>query len=103
MRLRTCATILTVTAALAAVTPAEAVTPSQGAAVAAARQEAKVLARQTHATSYGVLGCRRSNATRYVCQVVNRFRSGARTCTATVLVRFVAGRPRTSYSNYVCS
>jgi hypothetical protein len=102
VRLRACTLFLAVAVALTAVAPAQAGAPSQRAAVAAARDAAKKLARQTHASGYRVIGCRRSTPTRYVCQVENSFRSGVRSCTATVVVRFVAGRPRTSASNYVC-
>jgi hypothetical protein len=102
VRRRISVLILCATTALAVVAPARAVAPSQRAAVAAARQEAKRLARETHASGSRVLGCRRSNAARYVCQVQNSFAKGARRCTATVVVRFVGGRPRTSASNYVC-
>src|SRR3954468_21566390 len=96
------ATVLAVVAALAPVAPAVAVTPSKTAAVAAAKAKAATLARQTHASSYRVLGCRKSTSVRYQCQIENRFKSGARRCTADVIVTFKAGRTRTSYSHYTC-
>ena len=76
--------------------------PSLAAAKAAAAAQARSLARQTHASSSRVIACHRSTSVRYLCQVENRFSSGAKRCTADVLVRFVKGRARTSYSNYVC-
>jgi hypothetical protein len=79
-----------------------AVQPSLRAAKAAASVKAKQLARQTHASSSRVIRCSRSTPERYVCQIENGFRSGARKCTANVVVKFSAGRVRTSYSNYVC-
>jgi hypothetical protein len=89
-------------AVVGSTTSALAVTPSLKAAKTAAAAKARQLAHETHASSSRVLNCKRSNPTRYVCQIENRFSSGAQRCTAQVVVRFVSGRARTSYSNYVC-
>jgi hypothetical protein len=75
---------------------------SKAAAIAAARAEARTLARQTHASSYKVVSCRKSTATRWLCEVETDFKSGARRCTAMVTVTFKSGRARTSYSKYSC-
>ena len=75
---------------------------SKPAAVAAAKAQVRKLASQTHASSSRVNGCKKSTAVRYVCQVETDFRTGARRCTADVVVSFKSGRARTSYSNYVC-
>jgi hypothetical protein len=101
-RLRWFAALLALALTFAAVAPAYATKPSKSAAVAAARKVAASLARQTHASSYRVVGCRKSSSIHYVCQVENSFKSGAKRCTADVVVNFKGGRTRTSYSNYVC-
>jgi uncharacterized heparinase superfamily protein len=89
-------------ALLLPVTSAGAVTPSTKAAKAAALAQAKKLARETHASSYRVVSCKRSTPVRYVCQIENRFKDGAKRCTASVVVNFVAQKARTTYSNYLC-
>jgi hypothetical protein len=94
--------VLAVAAAVAPVTPALAVTPSKAAAVKAAKARAASLAKQTHASGYRVVGCRKSTSVRYYCQVENSFNTGAKRCTADVVVSFKGGRTRTTYSNYVC-
>jgi hypothetical protein len=93
---------VTASALLLSVSPAGAVTPSTKTAKAAALAQAKTLARQTHASSYRVVSCKRSTPVRYVCQIENRFKNGATRCTASVVVNFVAHKARTTYSNYVC-
>jgi hypothetical protein len=94
--------LVAASALLLPVSPAGAVTPSTRAAKAAALAQAKKLAGQTHASSYRVVSCKRSTPVRYVCQVENRFSSGAKRCTASVVVTFVARKARTTYSSYVC-
>jgi hypothetical protein len=101
-RLRHLAVVMAVATTFAAVGPAYAAKPSKAAAVAAARQLAAKLARQTHASGYRVVTCRKSSSIRYACQIENTYKTGARSCTADVVVSFKGGRTRTSYSNYVC-
>lgn len=101
-RLRHLAAVIAVAMTFAAVGPAYAAKPSKAAAVAAARQLAAKLARQTSASGYRVVACRKSSSIRYVCQIENTYKSGAKSCTADVVVSFKSGRTRTSYSNYVC-
>jgi hypothetical protein len=100
--LRSLGALLAASALLVPVSPAGAVTPSTRAAKAAALAQAKKLARETHASSYRVVSCKRSTPVRYVCQIENRFKNGARRCTASVVVTFVARQARTTFSNYVC-
>jgi hypothetical protein len=60
--------------------------------------------RHTHATGTRVLGCRRSTAVRYFCQVQNSFRTGATRCVADVKVTLDkrSHRAPARITNYVC-
>jgi len=71
---------------------------------AAARAVVAKVGQQSHATGTKVLGCRRSTALRYFCQVQNTFRTGASHCVADVRVTLArrGGRPRAKITNYVC-
>ncbi|MCW3025696.1 MAG: hypothetical protein JWM29_1128 [Solirubrobacterales bacterium] len=104
MRLRQTA-IASVATIMLAATPALAAGLSTSQAAQASAQAAKAVAKQTHASSVKVTGCRRSNSRTSVCHAEAHYTSGAKRCTFDITVTQASSksqRPRTSPSNFVC-
>jgi hypothetical protein len=97
--------IATATTIMLAAAPALAAGISTSQAAQASAQAAKAVAKQTHASSVKVTGCRRTSSRAAVCHVEAHYTTGARRCTFDVNVTQASSksqRPRTSPSNFVC-
>jgi hypothetical protein len=78
---------------------------SSSQATQASVQAAKAVAKQTHASSVKVIGCKRTTSRSAVCHAEAHYRTGARRCTFDVTVSQASAkgqRPPTSPSNFVC-
>jgi len=105
MRLPARAFAATTAVILAAATPALALGLSTSEAGQAAAQAAKSVAKQVHASSARVTGCKRLTSRKAVCRAEARFTSGARRCTFEVIVTQSSAkgqRPRATPANFVC-
>jgi hypothetical protein len=97
--------IATAATIMVAAAPALAAGISTSQATQASAQAAKAVAKETHASSVKVTGCKRSNGRTVVCHAEAHYTSGAKRCTFDVTVTQASSRsqrPRTSPSNFVC-
>jgi hypothetical protein len=97
--------IATAATIIVAAAPALAAGISTSQAAQAGTQAVKAVAKQTHASSVKVTGCRNTSSRTAVCHAEAHYTSGAKRCTFDITVTQGSARgqrPRTSPSNFVC-